>query len=85
MKAHREIAACGGWIREFNDTGNYSKIKKMPQTEADIRKYIRYRNPLNHMTVMFRKSVILSVGNYRHFPLLEDYELWCRVLAYANK
>lgn len=85
MKAHPEIAACGGWIREFNDTGNYSKIKKMTHTEADIRKYIRYRNPLNHMTVMFRKSVILSVGNYRHFPLLEDYELWCRVLADGNK
>lgn len=31
-----------------------------------------YRNPLNHMTVMFRRKDVLRVENYQHFPLLED-------------
>lgn len=81
MVAHEEVAVCGGWLQEFNDAGTYSKIKKMPELHGDLIAYGRYRNPLNHMTVMFRKSEILKAGNYQHFPLLEDYALWNRVLA----
>ena len=33
------------------------------------------------MTVMFRKSAVLAAGNYRSCPLLEDYDLWIRMLA----
>ena len=81
MNNHPEIAVCGGWLEEFNDAGTYSKIKEMPIEWNAIRKYARYRNPLNHMTVMFRKTAIMDVGNYQHFPLLEDYHLWSRVIA----
>lgn len=81
MKNHPEIMVCGGWIEEFDDSHTYSKIKKMPESDFEIRKYAKYRNPINHMTVMFRKSVILKAGNYKHFPFLEDYYLWCKVLA----
>jgi len=81
MEAHPKIAACGGWLEEFNDAGTYSKIKRMPESGAELVKYARYRNPLNHMTVMFRRSTVLAAGNYEHFPLLEDYYLWSRMLA----
>lgn len=81
MMEHPEISALGGWMEEFNDEGTYSKIKRMPETSAELRRYAKYRNPLNHMTVMFRKTEILKAGNYQHFPLLEDYALWNRVLA----
>ena len=47
----------------------------------EIRRYGRYRNPVNHMTVMMRKDDVLRAGNYQHFPNLEDYELWSRMLA----
>lgn len=36
------------------------------------------------MTVMFRKSDIMSVGNYKEWFLNEDYYLWIR-LALANQ
>lgn len=81
MKTHPQIAVCGGWLEEFDIDGNYSKIKYMPEGGKKLQKYAKYRNPLNHMTVMFRRSEVLSAGNYRHFPLLEDYDLWCRMLA----
>lgn len=81
MRQHPEVAVCGGWLEEFNDEGTHKKIKEMPIEKDAIRKYARYRNPLNHMTVMFRKSEIIKAGNYKHFPLLEDYYLWCRVIA----
>ena len=53
----------------------------MPKTQQEILSYVKNRNPLNHMTVMFRRSAILEVGNYQHFPYLEDYSLWSRMLS----
>lgn len=81
MQEHPEVCACGGWLEEFNDAGTYSKVKRMPESGVEIREYARYRNPLNHMTVMFRRETVLAAGNYEHFPLLEDYHLWSRMLA----
>jgi hypothetical protein len=53
----------------------------MPKTQDEILEYVKIRNPLNHMTVIFRKSAILEAGNYQHFPYLEDYSLWSRMLS----
>lgn len=81
MMEHPEVSVCGGWMEEFNDEGTYSKIKKMPEDNVEIRRYGKYRNPVNHMTVMFRKSSVLTAGGYRHMPLLEDYDLWSRMMV----
>ncbi|MCB2425872.1 glycosyltransferase [Methylophaga pinxianii] len=36
--------------------------------------------PLEHPTVMFRKSIANSAGNYRkEFEMAEDYDLWLRI------
>lgn len=85
MTKHKETAVCGGWLQEFNDEGTHVKVKKMPKTNEQIKNYAKYRNPLNHMTVMFRRSAVLAAGNYEHFPLLEDYELWNRMIAAGNQ
>ena len=85
LNEHPEIDVCGGWLEEFNDDNTYTRIKKMPEENNELIQYAKFRNPLNHMTVMFRKSAVVSVGNYCHFPLLEDYELWNRVIANGSK
>lgn len=81
LQQHREISVVGGWMEEFNDEETYQSIKRMPEKNEQIRKYGRYRNPVNHMTVMMRREDVLGAGNYRHFPYLEDYDLWSRMLA----
>jgi UDP-glucose 4-epimerase len=81
MDAHAEVSVSGGAIREFNDEGTTDRVKMMPKTQDEILEYVKIRNPLNHMTVIFRKSAVLEAGNYRHFPYLEDYSLWSRMLA----
>lgn len=81
MVAHENTAALGGYMEEFCDDNSFSNVKTLPTGADDIRGYARFRNPLNHMTVMLRKSAILDAGNYRHYPFLEDYDLWGRVLA----
>lgn len=81
MQTHPDTAVLGGAIEEFSDDGAIHRIKHMPTGSANVRNYARYRNPVNHMTVMMKKSAVLSAGNYEHFPNLEDYDLWIRVLA----
>lgn len=81
MQAHPRVAALGGYIEEFCDDNSFSNVKTMPIGLKELRSYAKFRNPLNHMTVMFRKEAVLMVGNYRHYPFLEDYDLWSRILA----
>ena len=81
MDMHPEISVVGSYVEEFCEDSSYSKVKVMPMHGQEIDRYARYRNPLNHMTVMFRKEAVLSAGNYRHFPLLEDYDLWLRMMS----
>lgn len=81
MMEHPEIVACGGDIAEFIEEGVILREKHMPRSAQELYRYGKKRNPLNHMTVMFRKSAVEAVGGYRHFPGLEDYDLWSRLLA----
>ena len=81
MMNHTEIAACGGDIAEFTEEDIILREKHMPTSPQELYRYGKKRNPLNHMTVMFRKSAIETVGGYRHFPGLEDYDLWSHLLA----
>ena len=81
MLEHPDVAACGGDIAEFTEEDIILREKHMPTLPLELYRYGKKRNPINHMTVMFRKSVIKAVGGYRHFPGLEDYDLWSRLLA----
>lgn len=81
MMERPEIAACGGDIAEFVEEGVILREKHMPTSAQELYRYGKKRNPLNHMTVMFRKSAVEAGGGYRHFPGLEDYDLWSRLLA----
>lgn len=71
----------GGWIEEFNvNPGDMGVIRDVPENQNDIKKYLKKRNPFNHMSVIFNKSAVLSAGGYQHFPWLEDYWLWARMI-----
>lgn len=82
MEFHPEISVVGAWIDEF--MGNKDKIisvRNLPENQNEIVNFAKGRNPMNHPVVMFRKSAVLAVGSYQHFPLFEDYYLWARMLV----
>lgn len=84
LKEHKEITIVGSWIEEFSDCKEeIEAIRELPQEDKQLKIFMKWRNPFNHMTVMFRKKDILAVGSYQPFYLLEDYYLWNR-LANAN-
>lgn len=81
METHPDIDICSAWIEEFeNDTTTIFSIRKLPEKHKDIALYAMSRSPINHPVVMFKKSAVLKAGGYQHFPLLEDYYLWIRML-----
>lgn len=85
MKKNTEISVVGGYIDEFSGEGKTLRTKKMPLKYTDLYKYGKYRNPLNHMTVFFRKKDVIAVGGYKPLKGLEDYYLWSRMLARGYK
>lgn len=86
MEQNPNIDISGGWIEEFEDTvDNIKSIRKVPSTHEEISIFIKSRNPLNHPSVMFRKSSVEKVGGYQHFPLFEDWYLWVRMFKDGAK
>jgi len=80
METHPDVDVLGGWIEEFSDDGTKCGVRQTPETLEDIRSYLKFRNPMNHVTVMFRKASVLEAGGYQHVPGFEDYDLWTRML-----
>ncbi|MCI9843868.1 glycosyltransferase [Flavobacterium pectinovorum] len=56
-----------------------AKSRNVPVFDADIRKTMRYKNPFNHPSVVFRKSLVQSVGGYTDVYLYEDWYLWFKL------
>ncbi len=73
-----ETAVCGGAIREFNgdDIHDETGFRICPETDAELKAYMKKRCPFNHMTVMYKRSEVLRAGNYKDFLYNEDYLLW---------
>lgn len=77
-----EIDLVGTNIAEF--FGSKEKIefiRRVPVLYDEIKKMSKRRNPINHVSVMFKKKAVLGSGSYKHLPYLEDYYLWVRMLA----
>ena len=85
INVHPDITIVGGQIEEFiGSVTNIVGKREVPTTDDQLKVFAKKRCPFNHMTVMFRKSDILEVGNYQEWFWNEDYYLWIR-LVIANK
>ena len=82
LEEHSEISVVGAYMREWDHRGKHAKgfIRSVPIDSISIAKTSRWRNPVNHPTVMFRKSDVLECGNYSDQPFFEDYLLWAKMI-----
>ena len=83
---NQDVVLLSGYISEFNKEPNdiYS-IRKVPTGNLNIEKYLKKRSAFNHMAVMYKKSVVSSVGAYQGIKSLEDYDLWIRIIMAGYK
>lgn len=82
IRQNPDVVLFGGQIIEFNKKiGDLNIIKETPTDYQSIKQYAQKRCPFNHMTVAYKKDIILSLGGYRHHFFMEDYNLWLRVIG----
>lgn len=72
----------GGYISEFQRIpGDFKSQRNVKLNHKDIIKRAKFRNPMNHMTVFYKKNAVISSGKYSEdFGKLEDYKLWIDML-----
>lgn len=86
LEQNSDADLVGGAIAEFDaDWRKVESIRRMPLGPELVERVARLRNPLNHMTVMFRKAEVLAAGSYQACPGFEDYDLWARMLMRGSR
>jgi GT2 family glycosyltransferase len=71
----------GSGLLEFGASVDDVVGRRTPPTDPDeIRRVIRFRDPFNHPTVVYRRSAVLAAGGYTDMALLEDYLLFTRMV-----
>ena len=79
LQAHPEVGMVGSQVTTIDQAGAQLERWRLSTADAEIRWQLRWKNPISHPSVLFRKSVILRAGNYRDCPSAEDFDLWLRV------
>lgn len=77
----QNVDIVGSNITEFDETmENKTSERIVPETDEEIKKMAKKRNPMNHMTVAYKKSSVIAAGNYQDMMYFEDYYLWARMI-----
>lgn len=80
LEENPELTVCGSIIHEFIGTpNNLVGTRTVPETDAEIKNYLKSRCPMNLQTVMYRKSKVMEVGGFIDWFCEEDYYLWVRL------
>ena len=80
FEEHPDVDIVGGNISEFCQSPEHIvDYRIVPEAHDDIVKYLKSRSPMNHVTVMFKKSTLLAANSYESFYLFEDWYLWTKL------
>lgn len=83
LEQHKDVDVVGSNIAEFNNSINeIVAYRNVPEHDTDCKKMLKRRDPINHMTAMFRRSSVLNAGNYSsEMKSCEDTYLWTSFYA----
>ncbi len=86
LESHPEATVIGSLIDEFiEDSNNIVGRRSVPETDLEIKDYLKRRCPMNLQTVMYRKSRVMKVGGFMNWFCEEDYYLWIRLAIAGHK
>jgi glycosyltransferase involved in cell wall biosynthesis len=82
---NHKLALLGTNVKLIDEDSNkIVKTRNVPLSDAAIRKIIHLKNPFNHPSVVYKKSLVLSVGGYSDLYLYEDWYLWFKLSRIKN-
>jgi len=70
----------GTWVEFDEDPSRPHSMRVLPAQGPELLRYARFRNPINHPVVIFRKASVLAAGSYQSYLDFEDYHLFARML-----
>lgn len=80
--ASGNIDVVGGFIEEFEkEPGDLRIIRPVPLDMDSILNFVKRRNPINHVTLMFKKEVYKLAGGYTGKRHAEDWDLIIKMLS----
>ena len=86
FKTHPDVDLVASWCTEFSNDGRAEVLKVFPTQHDSLAQSLRRRNVVPHASVMIRKETLARIGGYRpDFGMLEDYDLFVRLLASGAK
>jgi glycosyltransferase involved in cell wall biosynthesis len=76
------VDVCGAAMLEFDvDPEHPLAIRRSPGSMIEIRKRVRFNNPMNHPTTFYRRELALQAGGYPTMRFMQDYDLFARLLV----
>src|SRR5690606_26872976 len=81
LEQHPEIDVVGSWIIETSEDITVDvTLKRLPCEHTNIVAFSKWRNPIAHPAVAFRRDAVKKAGMY---PLIfpEDYALWSTMIV----
>jgi len=80
LDAHRDVHLVGSAVEWRDDDGRLRFTRALPTAHEAIVRTMHHTTALIHPAVMFRSSVVDTVGPYSTaYPAAEDYELFWRI------
>ena len=82
----QDIDVCGAWVGEFlEDEREVVSYRRTPECHEQIVAFAKSRSPVNHPTTMYKKTSVLSAGNYSKYKTSEDYNLFVKMIVDGSK
>lgn len=87
LSENTDIDVVGGYSEERSgDLTRTIAVRKVPCRHDDIARLIKWRNPMNHASVMFRREAVESVGGYPpQLRKMQDYGLWAKMISAGSR
>lgn len=80
-----DVDLIGSYVAETNELNEIYAVKKVPLSHQEILKHLKKRNPFNHMSVAYKRSVVVNLKGYPNIELREDYALWATMISEGYK
>jgi glycosyltransferase involved in cell wall biosynthesis len=82
-----DIDVVSSWTGQFRDAPeDILYVRPSPTTPEEIARLAKFRSPITHAAVMYRRSAVMDAGGYcPRYPRMQDYHLWVRMLSRGSR
>ena len=80
LKKNSEIGIVGSNCILLNENGKKIGQTNLPLTDEDIRAHFFFYNPINHSSIIFRKTLYTRNFYNENLKTTQDYELYLRLM-----